>query len=548
MTLARRAPLAALLVFLTAALIADETHDHHHGPADLGNLGEVTFETSCKDAVRKDFSRAVAMMHSFWYAQAEQVFTKIAADDPDCAMAQWGMAMSNYHPLWAPPTPDELRRGHDAAVRAKAAGAPTPRERAFIDAIHGFYADAEKVDHPTRAAAYAKAMEALAASHPADDEAAIFHALALLGTASPGDKTYATQKSAAEILTRILPRHPGHPGVAHYVIHSYDYPALAALALPAARTYAKIAPGSPHALHMPSHIFTRLGLWDESIASNLASAEKARRFIREPKPGAAAFDELHAIDYLVYAHMQQGENAKAKALVDKLLAVDGLAIDNANFAAAYALAAVPARYTLERRQWSEAAKLTLRPTNFDWKPYAYAEANLHYARAIGAARSGDLNTAKSAVDRLEEIRQGLVAQKNTYWAEQAEIQRMASQAWLAQGAGLKDEALRLMRIAADREDKTEKHPVTPGPIIPARELLADMLLENDQPAAALAEIERVLTVSPRRFSGTLLAARAAAGAGDAQKAQSHYRELLALAGKGTERPELELARAFVARQ
>jgi predicted Zn-dependent protease len=329
------------------------------------------------------------------------------------------------------------------------------------------------------------------------------------------------------------------------VIHSYDYPALAALALPAARTYAKIAPGSPHALHMPSHIFTRLGLWDESIGSNLAAAEKARRFLTVTKPGAAAFDELHAIDYLVYAHVQIGEDAKAKALVDKLAAVDGQAIDNANFAAAYAFAAVPARYTLERRKWADAAKLTLRPANFDWKPYAYAEANLHYARAIGAARSGDLNTAKSAVDRLEEIRKELAAQKNTYWAEQTEIQRTASQAWLAQAAGLKDEALRLMRLAADREDKTEKHPVTPGPIIPARELLADMLLENGHPAEALAEMERVLAVSPRRFSGTLLAARAAEAAGDARKAQSHYRELLALAGKTKERPELEQARAFV---
>ena len=537
--------LAVTLVFLSAAAVADETHDHNHGPADLGNLGEVTFETSCRDAVRKDFSRAVAMVHSFWYAQAEAAFAKIAAADPDCAMAQWGIALSNYHPIWAPPNADELRRGREAAVRAKAAGAKTERERAYIDAIHAFYADAEKVDHPTRAAAFATAMEKVAASHPADDEAAIFHALALLGTASPSDKTYATQKSAVEILTRILPRHPAHPGIAHYVIHSYDYPALAALALPAARTYAKIAPGSPHALHMPSHIFTRLGLWDESISSNLASAEKARRFLKVTKPGAAAFDELHAIDYLVYAHVQKGEDGKAKALVDKLLSVDGAAIDIPNFAAAYALAAVPARYTLERRQWSDAAKLTLRPANFDWKPYAYAEANLHYARAIGAARSGDLNTAKSAVDRLEEIRQELAAQKNTYWAEQAEIQRMASQAWLAQGAGLKDEALRLMRAAADREDKTEKHPVTPGPIIPARELLADMLLENGQPAEALAEIERVLTVSPRRFSGTWLAARAAEGAGDAGKAQSHYNELLALAGKTKERPELEMARAFV---
>jgi hypothetical protein len=420
----------------------------------------------------------------------------------------------------------------------------TEREKAYINAIRTFYADSG--DHSTRANAYAQAMVSVASAYPNDDEAAIFSALALLGTASASDKTYAKQKSAAEILTRILPRHPEHPGVAHYIIHSYDYPALASLALPAARAYAKIAPGSPHALHMPSHIFTRLGLWDESIASNLASADKARRHMRVQKPGAAAFDELHAVDYLMYAHVQKGEDAKAKALLDRLLAVDGQSIDNANFAAAYALAAAPARYTLERRRWSDAAKLALHPANFDWKPYAYAEANVHFARAVGAARSGDLNTAKSAVDRLEAIRQELLAQKNTYWVGQVEIQRMSAQAWLAQGAGLKDEATRLMRAAAELEDKTEKHPVTPGPVVPARELLADLLLENGHAAEALAEVERVLSVSPRRFHATWLAARAAEAAGNAQKARDRYRDLLELAGGAAERPELEQARMFIA--
>ena len=533
-----------LLVLLATPALADEPHNHNHGPADLGNLGKVTFDTSCKAAVQQDFSRAVAMMHSFWYVEAEKAFGKIAEADPGCAMAHWGVAMSNYHPLWAAPTPDELRRGREAAARAKTANAATERERAFIDAVQAFYADADKVDHATRAAAYAQAMMSVAAKYPDDDEAAIFSALALLGTASPSDKTYATQKSAAEILTRILPRHPEHPGVAHYIIHSYDYPALAPLALPAARTYAKIAPGSPHALHMPSHIFTRLGLWDESIASNLASAEKAHKHIREQKPGMASFDELHAVDYLMYAHLQKADDATAKALMDRLLGVQS--VENANFAAAYALAAAPARYTLERRRWADAAKLTLHPSTFDWKPYAYAEANLHFARAIGAARSGDLNTAKSAIDRLDAIRQELVAQKNAYWVGQVEIQRTSAQAWLAEAAGLKDEAARLMRAAADAEDKTEKHPVTPGPVIPARELLADLLLEHGQPAEALAEVERVLTVSPRRFSATLLAARAAESAGDAEKARGHYRDLLALAGGAAERPELEQARTFVA--
>ena len=533
---------AFLLLFLAGTITADETHDHNHGPADFGNLGKVTFDVSCKEAVKKDFSRAVAMMHSFWYVEAEKAFVKVAEADPDCAMAWWGIAMSNYHPLWAAPTADELRRGREAAGRAGVG--KTEREKAYINAIRTFYADSG--DHSTRANAYAQAMVSVASAYPNDDEAAIFSALALLGTASASDKTYAKQKSAAEILTRILPRHPEHPGVAHYIIHSYDYPALASLALPAARAYAKIAPGSPHALHMPSHIFTRLGLWDESIASNLASADKARRHMRVQKPGAAAFDELHAVDYLMYAHVQKGEDAKAKALLDRLLAVDGQSIDNANFAAAYALAAAPARYTLERRRWSDAAKLALHPANFDWKPYAYAEANVHFARAVGAARSGDLNTAKSAVDRLEAIRQELLAQKNTYWVGQVEIQRMSAQAWLAQGAGLKDEATRLMRAAAELEDKTEKHPVTPGPVVPARELLADLLLENGHAAEALAEVERVLSVSPRRFHATWLAARAAEAAGNAQKARDRYRDLLELAGGAAERPELEQARMFIA--
>ena len=536
--------LSTLLVLFPFSMAADENHDH--GPVDLGKLGHVTFKTSCKAAVRDDFSRAVAMIHSFWYAPAEQAFQKIAKDDPQCAMAYWGIAMSNYHPLWAPPNPAELQRGHEAAVKARAMGAPTERERGFIEAIHAFYADADKRDHGSRAAAYAAEMAKVATANPRDDEAAIFHALAILGTAPASDKTYAKQKEAAEILKRVMPRHREHPGVAHYIIHSYDYPALASQAVDAARAYAKIAPGSPHALHMPSHIFTRLGLWDESIASNLASAQKARDFVHHTRPGAFAFDELHAIDYLVYAYEQKGDDEKAQALVDHLSKFDPANIDLFNFAAAYALTAAPARLALERRRWTDAAKLAA-PPKADFKPFLYAEANAHYARAIGAARSNDLNAAKEAIDRLAQIRAQLVEQKNAFWAEQVEIQRVTGQAWLAHAAGLKEEGLRLMRAAAEMEDKTEKHPVTPGAVIPARELLADMLLENGKAAEALVEVERALTVSPRRYHGTLLAARAADAAGEIQKAQTHYRELLALAGP-SQRPELEAARTYMARK
>ena len=542
-----RTGLAILLLFIATGTIADESHPHNHGPVDLGRLGSVTFKTSCKADVQEEFARAVAMMHSFWYAEAEKAFRKVAASDPKCAMAQWGVAMSNYHPIWAPPTPDELRRGREAAVKARSMKAPTPRERAYIEAIHAFYESADTRDHATRAAAYSQRMESLATAHADDDEAQIFHALALLGTASLSDKTYAVQKRAAEILGRVLPNQPEHPGVAHYIIHSYDYPLLAAMALPAARAYAKIAPGSPHALHMPSHIFTRLGLWDESISSNVASADKARSYIQQIKAGTVAFDELHAIDYLVYAYIQQGEDAKAKALVDRLLATDAATLDSAVFQAAYAFSAVPARYALERRQWDAAAQLVPAPANFAWKNFPYAEANVHFARAIGAARSGDLNAAKAAVDRLDAIRRQLVEQKNAFWAEHVGIQHTCASAWLAHAAGFTDEGLRRMRAAADLEDKTEKHPVTPGAVLPARELLADMLLESGRAADAVTEAELALAQAPNRFNGTWLAARAAEASGDVQRAETHYRKLAEIARNGV-RPELEKARTFVARK
>ncbi|HUP50113.1 MAG TPA: hypothetical protein VNA04_15110 [Thermoanaerobaculia bacterium] len=537
--------MAAALLLVAGLVQAGEGHDHDHGPVDLGKLGKVTFRVSCGGA-QKDFSRAVAMMHSFWYYEAEKAFQQIARAHPRCAMAHWGVAMANYHPLWAPPAAGELGRGRAAAEKAMAMKGGNARERGYIEAIHAFYADADKVDHATRASRYEEGMAKVAAANPRDREAQIFNALAILGTASPNDKTYAKQKKAAEILNKILPAQPEHPGVAHYIIHSYDYPQLASMALQAARTYAKIAPGSPHALHMPSHIFTRLGLWDESISSNTASAEKARRYIRQLNPNLVSFDELHAIDYLVYAHLQQADDEKAKALVDQMIAAEKPVLDLNNFAAAYAYAAAPVRYALERRMWSDAARLQLRPSSFPWKTFPAMEAIHHFGRAIGGARSGDLNTAKAALDRLTEIQSALADQKNRYWAEQVEIQRLAAQAWLAHAAGLRDEGLRLMRAAADLEDTTEKHPVTPGPAIPARELLAEMLLEEGKAAEALTEAELVLTVSPGRYNAVSLAARAAEQAGDRQKAEEHYRALVGLAKGGATRPELQKARTFVA--
>ena len=365
--------------FFLAVAIPFSLFAHEH-EVDLGNIGKVHLATSCNDAAQKQIDRADALLHSFWYAEAENSFRRAAQADPQCGMAWWGVAMANLHPIWAPPTAAEFKTGLEAAQKAKQTGAKTDRERGYIDAISAYYSDSDKLDHRARIVAYEKATDAVSAANAKDDEAAIFHALALLGTADPKDKTYAVQKKAAEILNRVLVREQQHPGVPHYIIHSFDYPVLAELALPADRTYAKLAPGSPHALHMPSHIFTRLGLWDESIASNLASEEKARRYVAQVMPGAASFDELHAVDYLVYAYLQRGENEKARALRNRLVKVSK--VDNANFAAAYALSAVPARYALERRDWKEAASLSV-PENIDWTKFPFAEANIHFTVALG---------------------------------------------------------------------------------------------------------------------------------------------------------------------
>ncbi len=495
--------LSAIVALVPFATLADETHAHHdHGAPDLGNIGKAHIETSCNAAAQKEIDRALALIHSFWYFEAEKGFRAAAAKDPECGMAWWGVAMANLHPIWAPPTPAERKTGEEAVEKAIRIAPKTDRERAFFDAIATYYGVGE---HKKGMVEYEKKMAAIERAYPKDREAAIFHALSLLGTADPKDKTYAQQKKAAEILNRVLPEEPEHPGVAHYLIHSFDYPDLAELALPAARVYAKLAPGSPHALHMPSHIFTRLGLWDESIASNIASRDKAAAYVARTMPGAASFDELHAIDYLVYAYLQQGKIDEAKALVDRAAKVTK--IDNPdNFAAAYAISAVPARYALERRQWKEAAGLAT-PGVINWSKTPYAEANIHFARAIGGARSGNLDVARDAVARLAAIRQALLEQKNTYWAEQVEIQRLSAAAWLAHAEEKHDEAMKLMRAAADLEASTDKHPVTPGAIVPARELLAEMLLETGKRDDAIAELQRVLKEAPGRRNAMLLGVR-----------------------------------------
>jgi tetratricopeptide (TPR) repeat protein len=525
----------AILVCSSAAK-AQEIHPHKH---EMGEkLGRVNFSVSCNKAAQQQFNRAVALLHSFWYDEAEKGFVEVTRTDPKCGMGYWGVAMSSYHPVWAPPVAAELQKGVAATQKANVVGAGTPRERDYIKAIETFYRDTDKLNHRTRALAYQKAMEQLHLQYPKDNEAAIFYALSLLGTALPTDKTYSNQKEAAEILNKVLLVEPEHPGVVHYLIHSFDYPALASLALTAARSYARIAPSSPHALHMPSHIFTRLGLWQESIESNIASADAARK-------NATWKDEIHAMDYLAYAYLQTAQDGKVKELNDAIYRMSNL--DAHIFQGAYAVAAIPARYALERRQWTEAAALKLPAANFPWKNFSYAEALIYFAKGIGASRSGDIQGARDAVDRLAAIRKSLAEAKDDYWGSQVEIQRRAAAAWLAQAEGKPEEALELMRSAADLEDSTDKHPVTPGAIVPARELLGDLLVEQRRPEQALKEFEASLLVSPNRFNGLFGAAKAAELAGDRSKAATFYAKLLSLTEKSDgQRVELQAARTFLA--
>lgn len=532
-----------LAAIALAPVVAFAQHEHEHEHPAPEQLGKVHFPTSCSPQLQPAFERGVALLHSFAYAEAAKAFADISAKDPACAMAKWGLAMSYFHTIWGPPTPEEFAAGKKAAGEAKALAAKaSPRERDFIAAINAYY-DGDDVPHPSRVVAFEKAMAGVAERQPDDHEAAIFHALAILGVAynSPPDKTYARQKQAAAILNALLPLEPEHPGIAHYMIHAFDYPDLAELALPAARAYAKIAPSAPHALHMPSHIFTRLGMWQESIQSNLASAEAARAWMARTRPGATAFDGLHAMDYLEYAYLQTGQDARARALVDSVARVTSF--DAPAFSAGYALAAIPARCALERRAWKEAAALTVSPTSYPWDKYAYAEAITHFARALGAARSGDLETARAALSRLTAIQQSLQGQKGFDWATQVEVQRRAAAAWLARAEKKDDEALSLMRSAADLEDSTDKHPVTPGSILPAREQLGDLLLELGKPDLALAEYQGSLKSAPARFNSYLGASRAADRAGQKDLAKDFRDRLLVMCG-GTMPERLAAAAAI----
>jgi tetratricopeptide (TPR) repeat protein len=507
-------------------------------------LGQVDFPVSCIAAAQKQFDQALAALHSFWYEEALRLFTAVADTDPGCAMAYWGIAMSIYYPLWVPPSQATLQKGTNAIEKAKSVGAKTDREGAYIAAIEVFYKDSDKLEHRARTLAYEKAMEQIHRQYTNDREAAIFYALALNATASPTDKTYAQQRKAGEILEKVFAEQPDHPGVAHYIIHSYDNPSTANRGLPAAQRYIKIAPSVPHAQHMPSHIFTRLGLWQESIQSNLGAVAASKEYAAKIHPEAVYYEQLHALDYLAYAYLQGAQDREAKRVLDELRAIKK--VQPEAFQAAYAYAAIPARYALERRRWSEAAALTVQPTAFPWSRFQWAEAVTHFARAMGSARSGNVASSRKDIEKLESLQNSLVKAKDSYWAKQVDIQRRVASAWYLRAEDKNEEALQLMQSAADLEDSTDKHPVTPAPIQPARELLGEMLLELGSPAQALKEFEVSHRVEPNRFRGLYGAAKAAQQSGDREKARHYYAKLISLCERAdADRPELKEAKAFL---
>ncbi len=540
--------LAMMLIGFTASGSWAQQHEHgtlHAVPPE--QLGEVNFPVSCNAAAQAEFNRAMALFHSFWFDPAKQSFAKVLEQDPACGIAHWGIAiMSMGNPFTWPPNPNAMKAAEAALAEAGRVGANSERERDYIAALAVLFNDWANTDYRTRAVAYEQAMKSLAAKHSADDEARILHALALVVTARPTDKTFANQLAAGAILEPLFRKYPRHPGVAHYLIHTYDYSELAERGLPAARDYARIAPAVPHALHMPSHIFSRTGSWTEMVESNRASYLAAKAELKETTLGVGTYDALHAMDYLVFAHLQQGQDKAAKALVDEIAAIRK--VDVENFVAAYAFAAIPARFALERGDWEQAAALELAPDDLAWSRFPQAEAILVFARGLGAARRGDVDAARRDVERLQALKTAMTEVGLAYWAGQADFQITTVNAWVALAEQRADEALRLMRAAAVAEDASDKHPVTPGNVAPSRELLGEMLVMLDEPAQALAEFERSLKRDPNRFRSLYGAALAAEASGNPESARNYYARLETLTvDRDTERKELARAKSFLRR-
>ena len=501
--------------------------DHQHAAAGAGQSSSVHFATSCRPAVTSQFDRAVTLLHSFEFGESIRSFKAVLATDSTCAMAQWGIALSRWtNPMSSGQrTSAVLEPGRQAAVQAtRLAATATDRERDYITAVNQLYADYEHRDQRSRVVAYEQAMRTLATKQPADTEAQIFHALSLVAAALPTDKTYANQREAGKILEALWAKQPNHPGLAHYIIHSYDYPALAAQAMVAANRYAVIAPTAAHALHMPSHTFTRIGLWQQSVNTNLRSIKVAIR-------DSAFAEALHASDYAEYAYLQMRRDGEARRVLASLPAIaarfspDAITGAAPGSAGVFALAAIPARYALERGQWAEAAALPAHTT-----AYPYADALTYYARALGASHTNDLVAAHASMDSLAAIRERLMVGGDAYWAEQAAIQRLSALAWIEVAEGRLDDALTHMRDAAFKEDATEKGAITPGPLAPARELLGDMYLQLGRPAEALAEYQQTLTKEPNRFRALHGAMLSATAAGDRRLASKYAAQIVKLTG------------------
>lgn len=530
-------------IVLLAPNMGHAQADRHHTSPET--LGSVMFTTSCSSTVQPQFNRAVSLMHSFQFVGAIEAFDAILVTDPSCSIAYWGIALSNWGNPFAAglKSPAQLEQGLKAVKQARAAAPKTERERAYVEAVAYLFTDTEHTDQQSRKRGYESAMAAVSAAHPEDPEAAIFYALALAAAADPADKTYAKQLKAGAILESLFAQYPNHPGLAHYIIHAYDVPPLAARAIGAAQRYSEIAPSTPHALHMPSHTFTRVGDWQDSIDANIAAVAAARTAGQTP-------EELHATDYMVYAYLQTAQDNAAKRLVES--AVQSFArFDPASpnngagspATAYFARAAIPARYCLERQAWSDAAKLEPLPS-----PFPYTDAITYFARGLAAAHRKDRAAALSAIDSLEQMRDKLTTMKEVYWANQVEIQRQEVSAWLAFAEGDSQGALTGMRAAAEQEDKTEKSVVTPGPLAPARELLAELLLDLNRPSEALKEFEATLTKEPNRFRSLYGAAEAAKLAGDRQTAQTYFRRLLKVAERADKPERREMAEARVGAQ
>jgi len=526
------------MVGLCLGLVQPAFAQHEHGsglaPKDIGT---VSFETSCSAATKAQFNEAVALLHSFWFSESRALFESVLKTDPACAVSYWGIAMTHWgNPFAGQRSAQTIANGKAAIDKAVAAGSPTPREKGYLDAVGILFSSSDVTTQRQRVLDYERAMGRVSVANKADVEARIFWALSVAQAASPTDKTYARNLQAAEMLEPLYKQMPNHPGVAHYIIHTYDVPALAQKALPAARAYADIAPAVPHALHMPSHTFTRVGFWKESVATNTRSAVEG-----EKSSGWA--EAMHARDYMTYAYLQMGMDAQAKTNMEHAM---GLAARPGNTQGAagagpnmFALAAIPARYAMERQQWAEAAALEPRPA-----PNApYTEAITHFVRAVGAARAGRPVDAAADVAKLAALRDREIEMKDEYWASQIDIQRRGADAWVMFAQGRKAPAIAQMQETANIEDLTDKAAVTPGPIAPAREMLGYMLLENNQPKEALAEFEAVMKKEPNRFLAIYGAGKAAEAATQTAKAKGYFKQIVEMCkDAGTERPELQYAR------